>query len=127
MAMGTSRSVVPLLVTQATSPYFAPEAYWCIEETLTETFGEHDGFVYPYHVNVPSFGEWGFVMASKRGLDWSDKSLPIDTKFLTTERLPTLFVFGQDIAKERVDVKSNHLLDPVLFHYYKRGWSRYNQ
>ena len=116
-----------ILVTQATSPYFAPEAYWCIEETLTETFGEHDGFVYPYHVNVPSFGEWGFVMASKRGLDWSDKSLPIDTKFLTTERLPTLFVFGQDIAKERVDVKSNHLLDPVLFHYYKRGWSRYNK
>ena len=116
-----------ILVTQATSPYFAPEAYWCIEETLTETFGEHEGFVYPYHVNVPSFGEWGFVMASKRGLDWSDKSLPIDTKFLTTEKLPTLFVFGQDIAKERVGVKSNHLLDPVLFHYYKRGWSRYNQ
>lgn len=116
-----------ILVTQATSPYFAPEAFWCIEETLTETFTAHDGTIYPYHVNVPSFGEWGFVMASKRGLDWSDKSLKIDTKFLTTAKITTLFVFGQDIAKDRVDIESNHLLNPVLFHYYKRGWQRYNQ
>ena len=116
-----------ILVTQATSPYFAPEAFWCIEETLAETFTAHDGTVYPYHVNVPSFGEWGFVMASKRSLDWSGKSLQIETKFLTTEKIPTLFVFGQDIAKDRVDIESNHLLNPVLFHYYKRGWQRYNQ
>jgi spermidine synthase len=116
-----------ILVTQATSPYFAPEAFWCIEETLTETFTAHNGTVYPYHINVPSFGEWGFVMASKREMDWSDKSLKIETKFLTTEKIPTLFVFGQDIAKDRVDIESNHLLNPVLFHYYKRGWQRYNQ
>ena len=116
-----------ILVTQATSPYFAPEAFWCIESTLTDTFAEHNGYVYPYHVNVPSFGEWGFVMASKRGLDWSDKLMNVETKYLTTDKLTTLFIFGQDIAKERVEVESNHLLNPILFHYYKRGWQRYNQ
>ena len=102
-------------MTQATSPYFAPEAFWCIEETIAETFAPHEGIVYPY-VNVPSFGEWGFVMASKRGLDWSsDKSLEAETKFLTTEKIPTLFIFGQDITKDRVDIESNHLLQPGAF------------
>jgi len=120
-----------IMVTQATSPYFATKAFWCIEQTVTEVF-EHNartGTVYPYHVNVPSFGEWGFVMGSKRSIDWNaiQWSLPQDTAFLTPERLPTLFVFGKDIAQETVSVDTNHLLNPILYRYYKQGWQRYNQ
>ena len=48
-------------VVQATSPLFARQAYWCIVATI-----EQAGLaVAPYHVYVPSFGEWGFVLAGR--------------------------------------------------------------
>ncbi len=49
-----------LLVVQSTSPLFARQSYWCIVETVKQA-GLH---TYPYHVYVPSFGEWGFVIGS---------------------------------------------------------------
>ena len=50
------------VVVQATSPLFARRSFWCIAKTL-----ESVGFqVKPYHTYVPSFGEWGFVLATKR-------------------------------------------------------------
>lgn len=53
-----------MLVVQATSPMFAPRAFWSIDETLRTA-----GFrTWPYHVYVPSFGEWGFVLAGRTGL-----------------------------------------------------------
>ncbi len=49
-----------MAVIQSTSPLFARRSYWCIVKTL-----ESVGFqVTPYHTYVPSFGEWGFVIAS---------------------------------------------------------------
>ena len=51
---------------QSTSPFYSKEAFWCIKESVNA-----GGFanIYPYHLNVPSFGEWGFVMASKKIID----------------------------------------------------------
>lgn len=47
------------MVVQAGSPYFAPDAFWCVRSTV-----EAAGFsTEPYHVDVPSFGDWGFVAA----------------------------------------------------------------
>ncbi|HYM09968.1 MAG TPA: polyamine aminopropyltransferase, partial [Bryobacterales bacterium] len=46
-------------VVQSTSPLFARQSYWCIVDTLKEAGLR----TYPYHVYVPSFGEWGFVLA----------------------------------------------------------------
>src|ERR1700736_1422382 len=49
-----------LMVVQSTSPLFARQSYWCIVETV-KLAGLH---TYPYHVYVPSFGEWGYVIGS---------------------------------------------------------------
>jgi spermidine synthase len=47
-----------IVVIQSTSPYHAKEAYLTIGMTLRAA-----GLaVFPYHVNVPSFGEWGFYL-----------------------------------------------------------------
>ena len=46
-------------VVQSTSPLFARQSYWCIVETLKQAGLK----TYPYHLYVPSFGEWGFVLA----------------------------------------------------------------
>lgn len=117
-------------VTQATSPFYAPEAFWCIVKTWQQTrIGpEQDGrfAVYPYHAYVPSFGDWGFVMASRRNIDHTKLSLErgVRLKFLTDELLPTLFVFGKDTLA-KASVQANRLDDEVITTYYRRGWRRF--
>ncbi len=115
-----------MMVTQSTSPFFAKKAFWGIASTVETAFSEQvaGGVMYPYHVNVPSFGEWGFVLGAKRTVDWSKIEVSVPTQFLTTERLPPLFVFGKDI--ERIEVKPNLLLDPRLYYYYREGWQHFN-
>ena len=116
-----------MMVTQSTSPFFAKKAYWCIASTVENAFSEQvaGGLMYPYHVNVPSFGEWGFVMGAKRKIDWSKVEVSVPTQFLTTDRLQSLFVFGKDI--ERIEVKPNLLLNPSLYRHYREGWQHFNQ
>ncbi len=103
---------------QSTSPYYAKSAYWCIGKTM-----ESEGLrVKSFHLQVPAFGDWGFHMASKKELEKRYK-LPDDTKFLTEENLPTLFVFGKDEIQE--DIEINRLTKPVLIQYYNdaaREW-----
>ncbi len=119
-----------IAVTQATSPFYAPEAFWCVAKTWQETRigpeGSNSFHVYPYHVYVPSFGDWGFVMASKRRIDAHALKLHrnIPLKFLTDEMLPTLFVFPKDNA-QIYDVVPNRLDDEILVKYYRRGWRRF--
>ena len=49
-----------VFVTQATSPYWYPEAYASITLTLADTFTT----AYPMVTWVPTFGMWGYVVAS---------------------------------------------------------------
>ena len=115
-----------VLVTQATSPYFARQAYWCIVTTIENAVAadELGLLTYPYRVHVPSFGEWGFVLASRRQLDVSQLGVSIETRFLDPATLQSLFVFGKDIS--RVDAEITRLDDPVLHRYYEAGWKGYN-
>ena len=55
-----------LMVVQSTSPMFARDSYWCIAETIKQA----GMLTYPYHVYVPSFGEWGFVLAGHHEYTW---------------------------------------------------------
>jgi len=55
----TRMSKTAIMVTQSTSPYFARDAYWCIYHTIESVFNKAAS----YTVNVPTFGQWGFVMA----------------------------------------------------------------
>jgi spermidine synthase len=119
-----------IAVTQATSPFYAPEAFWCVAKTWQETRFGPDGqgrlHVYPYHVYVPSFGDWGFVMASRRLLDPEALKLhkDIPLKFLTDEFLRTLFVFPKDNGPIP-DILPNRLDDQILVKYYRQGWRRF--
>jgi len=103
-----------LAVVQSTSPMFARRSFWCIAETLKQA-----GFqTWPYHVYVPSFGEWGFVLAGER---WSPPSTLVPgLKFLTAAQVPQLFDFPADMR--RVDAEVNRLNDQVLVRYYEQEW-----
>ena len=83
------------LVTQAGSPFFSRFSFWEHVDVMSGL--DKQAFVYPYHANVPSFGEWGFVILSRHALDWDDISLPEDVRFLTGETIPLLFSFSKDM------------------------------
>lgn len=109
-----------ILVTQSTSPFFAKNAFWCIAKTIMNTFK----YSLEYHINVLSFGDWGFVIGSK--LPIKDKinniNITVDTKFLTNEEAKAAFVFSKDIQEPK-NIKQNSIFEPVLMQYYSKAWS----
>src|SRR5215467_9343855 len=66
-----------LMVVQSTSPMFARDSYWCIAKTIQDAGLQ----TYPYHVYVPSFGEWGFVIAGRHSYS-PPTSLPAGLRFI---------------------------------------------
>jgi spermidine synthase len=105
-----------MAVVQSTSPMFARQSYWCIVETLKQA-----GFrTYPYHVYVPSFGEWGFVLAAQGPYE-PPARLPDGLRFLSARNLAALFEFPLDM--QPVEAEPNRLNNQVLVRYYEREWS----
>ncbi|HTE17458.1 MAG TPA: polyamine aminopropyltransferase, partial [Armatimonadota bacterium] len=133
-----------VLVTQASSPFFSREAFWCITRTV-----EAAGLaVRPIHTYVPSFGDWGFVLAAEprtggrrsirpaqpgsarepaaggEPLDPGRTRLPEGLRYLTPEVTRTLSVFGADTGSIPVDVSTvDH---PRILRYYLDGAGKWD-
>ncbi|HPT50281.1 MAG TPA: polyamine aminopropyltransferase [Accumulibacter sp.] len=104
-----------LAVIQSTSPLYARQSFWCVVSTV-----ESVGLIAtPYHALVPSFGEWGFVLAGRRAYR-PPAAYPVDTRFLTPETTPALFMFPADMA--RVPAEVNRLNNQVLVRYFEQEW-----
>ncbi len=105
-------------VVQTTSPLVARKSYWTVAQTI-ESIGLQTA---PYHAHVPSFGEWGFIIASRR--PWRlPEALPADLRFLGADTLPLLFDFPLDMARVPADV--NRLSNQALVHTYEREWGKH--
>ena len=104
-------------VVQTTSPLVARKSFWTVVQTI-ESVGLT---ATPYHAHVPSFGEWGFVLASRRPYRLPE-ALPADLRFLTVATLPLLFDFPLDMA--RVPAEVNRLSNQVLVTTYEREWGK---
>lgn len=102
---------------QATSPLYARRSFWSIVATV-EAAGLK---ATPYHALVPSFGEWGFVIASRGAYSPPGRYLP-ELRFLTADIEPTLFRFPKDM--DRVPAEVNRLNNQVLVQYYEAEWNR---
>lgn len=108
-------SVQGFMVVQSTSPMFARDSFWCIVATIKGAGLK----TYPYHVYVPSFGEWGFVLAGTH--DYTPPvSLPSGLRFLSVEGLPALFQFPRDMAP--LPMPANQLNTQVLVRTYENDW-----
>jgi spermidine synthase len=107
-------------VVQTTSPLVARRSFWTVVATI-----EDAGLTAsPYHAHVPSFGEWGFVLASRRPVR-SELRPPTNLRFLTREGLPAMFQFPPDMA--RVPATPNRLSDQRLVHVFEEEWGRVHQ
>jgi spermidine synthase len=105
------------IVVQSTSPLYARQAFWCVVTTLEEA-----GFkTAPYHALVPSFGEWGYILAGREEPQIPAVD-PEKTRFLTPETTAALFVFPADMA--RVPAEPNRLNNQVLVRYFEEEWRK---
>lgn len=103
-----------VFVTQATSPFFSPSAFWMIERTIASA-----GFqTLPYHVSVPSFGEWGFVVASSRALHIPSYPMNIELRSLNAETWPALFAFAPDLTTTQNDRSVSTIFQPAILEAY---------
>ncbi|MBP0484137.1 polyamine aminopropyltransferase [Sagittula sp. M10.9X] len=115
------------LVTQSGSPTYAPEAFWSIVATWGEVrnpaLPDDTLTTLPYHVYVPSFGDWGFTLVTPLPHRARPLSLPEGLKFLTEATWSAARSFPPDAARR--PVQSNTLQTHALVEYYLTGWDRW--
>ncbi|MDE3724363.1 polyamine aminopropyltransferase [Nocardiopsis sp. N85] len=109
------------MVVQAGSPFFAPDAYWSVGRSLDEA-----GLpATPYNVDVPSFGNWGFYLATSHtapDLRISDDAPTL--RFLDEALLAAAQVFPRD-RREGEDVRASTLMHPRIIAYHQNAWRGY--
>ena len=116
-------SLTATVAVQSTSPLFARESFWCIVRTL-----EASGFVVrPYQIAVPSFGVWGFALASPRPFPIPSSAdftrAPPGLRCLNAQTMPALFEFSADTGPLNVEV--NRLDNQSLVRYYESEWRKW--
>lgn len=105
------------LAVQCTSPLFARRSFWCIVETIRAAGWK----VRPYHLYVPSFGEWGFSLAqAEQEPQPQAAQLPPGLRYLNSRALSDSFAFAVDM--EPMPSPVNRLFDQVLVRYYEQDW-----
>ncbi len=119
------------VVTQAASPFFSRQAFLSIWKTM-----EAAGFsAIPYHNNIPTLGEWGWVL----GLNARDISTEairqkllsynfdgLETRFINQDAMKAMLYFGKGELTSREPIKINNQLNLALYRYYKNGsWDLY--
>lgn len=109
-------SVNGVLVVQSTSPYFAPKSFWCINETIKAV----DLTTLPYHIYLPSFGDWGFVMAKNQPINLTLNHPEVAMKSVNAETLKQMCVFPPDISDQGSPI--NKLNNQVLVHLFEKEW-----
>lgn len=104
-----------LAVVQTTSPLYATKSYWMVHNTARAA-----GFITTgYHVLVPSFGEWGFMLLGEKPYQQPTK-IPVPTRFLNSATLPTLFIFPQDMQSDIQEI--NRLDNQALVRVFEQEW-----
>jgi spermidine synthase len=71
---------------------------------------------------VPSFGEWGFIAASKNKFVANGK-LPAGLRFLNPETMAAMFEFPNDMSN--VATEPNRLNNQILVRYFEEEWAHY--
>ena len=115
-----------VMAVQSTSPFHAKKAFLSIGKTIRSA-----GFssVEQYHQNVPSFGEWGWTIATRMGRSPSERlkelpsTLPVSDHWVTKDLMLAAFQFSANFFSELPEVNVNKLGSHQLYHYHHQAWS----
>ena len=119
-----------MIITQAGSPYFATQAYNCIDYTMAKA-----GFsTLAMHNQIITLGEWGWILGAKgvnkdqllhnaRNIEFDN----VHTVWINNDAMQLMTNFGKNIIPgPRDTVLVNKIHDPVLYRYYLQGnWDLY--
>lgn len=109
-----------VFVTQSGEIYFSNMAFSCIKNTVNEVF-DH---VAVYHTYIPSFGDWGYTIASNKSLNnTTHQKLPNDLKYLNEIEYKNAFIFPKDI--QIAATKINTIDNPVILNYFLEEWNKW--
>ena len=120
-----------VMVTQASSPFFARKAFLCIDKTIQAA-----GFsTLPMHTAIPTLGEWGWILCVDSAWISPDvlKKMAcqltfdgIETRFINRDAMISMIHFGKGIFDAEDDIAVNTSVRPVLYRYYHQGtWGIY--
>ena len=109
-----------IVVAQLGSPFFARNTYWTAVRTM-EQAGLHPR---PFHVQVPSFGQWGFAMASRQPISATPRRA-FAGRYYDTEHDAELFRFPRDMQPPAL-LTPNTLIRPVIVERFREDWRRWN-
>ncbi|TAH31876.1 polyamine aminopropyltransferase [Candidatus Saccharibacteria bacterium] len=114
-----------ITVVQSTSPYHSKETFLCILRTMAAAgMG-----VVPYHDNVPSFGDWGWIMASPTlgskdlaGRAQALKEFSVPTEEIGAANVQRALIFNLGwLTSTSKEIST--VMRPVVFDYYVyEGW-----
>lgn len=116
------------MVVQSTSPFYAPNAFWCVEKTISAALFN----TLPYHAPIPSFGgDWGYVLASispinvnkiKSGIE-KNKGL-INYNYIDAAMIDSMFFFSKDLKPTKKEIEVNRLNNQSLVTYFLDDWQK---
>lgn len=112
-----------VFITQSTSPWYASRAFWTVNLTLQSVFPH----VVPLRWNIPSFGDWGWNLASR--VPFQAEKIVIDatkTRGLTTEGWRASLSFERSEWAVRDELRAKGVVSTisspaVLLYYNERG------
>ncbi len=113
-----------LITIQSTSPYHAKDSFIAIANTVKASGFNH---VNQYHDNVPSFGEWGWTIASKQGRPPLTRLKNIDAlavphHWLTLPMITASFEFPRDFYQQQQIIGINYLGSHKLYQLHQKAW-----
>ena len=112
-----------VMVTQATSSFFSPHAFHIVANTVRA--GQSGYAVFPFSHNIPSFGEWGFVLSTRNPSALLKQPLAPGTSYQNKELL-AFMIRTQPPKVPKTEVST--LLEPRIIDAYEsdmRQWRYY--
>ena len=109
---------------QSTSPYHAKKAFLSIAKTMKAA---GFGYVEQYQQNIPSFGQWGWTIATTASKSASQRiretnELPVPSRWVSKEYLLASFVFPNHFFEQVNTIEVNRLGSGTLYDYYRQAW-----
>lgn len=106
-----------VFITQAVEVFLSRKTFTCIENTLMAVFD----FTAKHHTQVPSFGDWGFIMASDKPISVKDKFTLKNLEYYSEKQYLIDSHFSKDALVSHSSV--NTLDNPILLNYYLEEWN----
>jgi len=113
-----------LIGIQSTSPYHAKNSFIAVQKTMEAA---NFSSVEQYHDNVPSFGEWGWTIASKMGASPLTRlnqleSLPVEHFWLSLPMIKNSFEFPNNFYKNKKNIPVNYLGSHNIYQLHQNAW-----